>query len=79
MDQGPVEPTNESAAVANPEHVWTQDEIDEDAFVDDEEDDGDECGRWNNGRLTRQCRLAGTEWCDWSCPIGTRAHQGTAR
>jgi hypothetical protein len=38
---------------------------------DDEDDDlSAECGRWNNGRLTRQCRLAGTEWCDWDCPIG---------
>lgn len=26
------------------------------------------CGRWDNGRLTRTCRLAGTEHCDWECP-----------
>lgn len=45
----------------------------------DEIDDGDddvevgeeECGRWMNGKLSRQCALAGTEWCDWCCPIGT--------
>lgn len=44
---------------------------DEDASPEDEEDDREaECGRWNNGRLTAQCRLAGTEWCDWECPIG---------
>lgn len=30
----------------------------------------DDCGRWNNGKLTSQCRLAGTEDCDWECPIG---------
>lgn len=49
---------------------WTQDEIDDEMLCDDDEDDdlSAECGRWNNGRLTRQCRLAGSEWCDWSCP-----------
>lgn len=35
----------------------------------DEEDEA-ECGRWTNARLQFQCRLAGTEWCDWDCPIG---------
>lgn len=30
----------------------------------------EDCGRWNNGRLTASCRLAGTEDCDWECPIG---------
>lgn len=48
-----------------------QDEIDEETLCDDE--DGDDayeaCGRWNNGHLTRQCRLAGSEWCDWECPL----------
>lgn len=28
----------------------------------------DMCGRWMNGRLSRSCRLAGTEQCDWDCP-----------
>ena len=28
----------------------------------------DSCGRWDNGGLTRSCRLAGTEHCDWECP-----------
>lgn len=45
-----------------------------DQFFDDEDDDEDDreadCGRWINGRLGSQCRLAGTEWCDWQCPIG---------
>lgn len=44
------------------------DEFDDDSYV--EIDDEAECGRWNNGRLGPQCRLAGTEWCDWDCPIG---------
>jgi hypothetical protein len=38
---------------------------------DDDEDDyhpGEECGRWDNGRLGPLCSLAGTEWCDWECP-----------
>jgi hypothetical protein len=51
---------------------WTQDEIDEQMFTDEDEDTSEECGRWNDGKLTRQCRLAGTEWCDWDCPIGCR-------
>lgn len=34
----------------------------------DEEDDGAECGRWDNGRLRRECAMAGTEFCDWDCP-----------
>lgn len=40
----------------------------DDAADEDEFDPGEECGRWNNGRLGKQCRLAGTEWCDWECP-----------
>jgi hypothetical protein len=29
---------------------------------------GDDCGRWNNGRLTSSCRKAGSEECDFECP-----------
>lgn len=29
---------------------------------------GEECGRWNNGRLTVQCMKFGTEECDFECP-----------
>lgn len=36
----------------------------------DDEDPGDECGRWSNGRLTQHCALAGTEFCDFECPYG---------
>ena len=29
---------------------------------------GDNCGRWDNGRLTNSCSMAGTEECDFECP-----------
>ena len=51
----------------------TQEEIDAEIDLYDEDDEDDreaDCGRWTNGRLIHQCRLAGTEWCDWECPIG---------
>jgi len=32
----------------------------------------EDCGRWVNGKLSPQCSLAGTEDCDWECPIGWR-------
>lgn len=31
-------------------------------------DAGEECGRWINGRLGKQCTKAGSEECDWDCP-----------
>lgn len=34
----------------------------------EDEDPGDECGRWDNGKLGGSCSLAGTEWCDFECP-----------
>lgn len=43
---------------------------DEDLYDEDEHDPGEECGRWRNGRLGKQCALAGTEFCDWECPYG---------
>ena len=33
----------------------------------------EECGRWRNGRLTRNCTKAGSEDCDFLCPY--RGHQ----
>lgn len=33
-----------------------------------EEDPGEDCGRWRNGRLDGYCLLAGTEFCDFECP-----------
>jgi hypothetical protein len=41
---------------------------------DNELDAGAECGRWVNGRLARHCSKAGSEECDWICPLsGARA------
>jgi hypothetical protein len=59
--------------VANDNKAVSQEEIDAEYINDDEGDDddydpGEECGRWQNGRLARGCSLAGTEWCDWDCP-----------
>jgi hypothetical protein len=42
-----------------------------DPFEDDEPfeyDPGEDCGRWDNGRLGPHCTMAGTEFCDWECP-----------
>lgn len=49
---------------------WTEDD---ERDLDDwlvNEDPGEECGRWVNGRLGpwRDCRLAGTEFCQFECP-----------
>lgn len=46
------------------------DEIDHDWVDDDENDDGQDCGRWYDGKLNYQCMKAGSEECDWDCPIG---------
>ncbi|MCK1693673.1 hypothetical protein [Bradyrhizobium sp. 144] len=46
------------------------DHLDDCVFEDDEDDREADCGRWRNGQLVSQCLLAGTEWCDWHCPIG---------
>lgn len=40
-----------------------------DEWDPEDESPGDECGRWSNGRLTRSCSLAGTEFCDFECPF----------
>lgn len=42
----------------------------DDYDFDDEDDGSEECGRWCNGRLIDQCSKAGSEECDWECPIG---------
>jgi hypothetical protein len=43
---------------------------DDDDGDDEEYDMSEDCGRWGNGRLLKQCRKAGSEECDWECPIG---------
>jgi hypothetical protein len=54
--------------------AWLQEDIDHECIHDDDEEDGgaeeEECGRWDNGRLGFQCSKAGSEECDWICPIG---------
>lgn len=56
------------------EREWTQEEIDDDVFRDEGEwtedgpEPGEECGRWDNGRLTHSCSKAGSEECDFECP-----------
>lgn len=60
---------------------WEQEDIDADQFDDDgvcpdcgsiwdicECRVGEECGRWDNGRLTQSCLKAGSEECDFECP-----------
>jgi len=45
---------------------------DDDLEDDDDDELGfteDDCGRWVNSKLSDQCRLAGTEDCDWECPV----------
>jgi|GEM_PF-2668692 len=41
---------------------------DDEDWSTDDENPGAECGRWSNGRLTKWCALAGTEFCDFECP-----------
>lgn len=44
------------------DHVGYEEEV--------EYDPGEDCGRWNNGKLGPYywCRSAGTEFCDFECP-----------
>lgn len=57
---------------------WTQDEIDEQMIVDD--DDADELDDISCGmRADDTCALAGTEWCDWSCPHSSEAKHNRRR
>lgn len=47
----------------------TEDEVD-----DEEAAWPEECGMQGNGH----CLLAGTEWCDWDCPIASEAAHNRA-
>jgi hypothetical protein len=49
------------------DYHW-QDEPEPEWDEEDEYDPGEECGRWDNGRLDKLCQSAGTEFCDWICP-----------
>lgn len=51
--------------MSNPDdHFYGDAEYEE----DDDLDSGEECGRWDNGRLTHSCSKAGSEECDFICP-----------
>lgn len=39
--------------------------------MSDEEMAEEECGRWINGRLSALCTKAGSEECDWICPLSS--------
>lgn len=71
-DPRPAEPVRE------PPIGW-DDDFEEDSDLDEDDDGYEDCGRWRNGRLSEYCALAGTEWCDWECPIGCRGHANASR
>lgn len=47
---------------------WAEHDDVDDEYDPDDEDPGDECGRWINGRLSNSCSKAGSEECDFECP-----------
>ena len=57
------------------ENTMTDDYDYENEYDEDEPDFGAfteaDCGRWINGKLqpVGMCLLAGTEECDWDCPL----------
>lgn len=46
--------------MGEPDDRWDDEEV---------EDDFDEAAANCGSRRHRQCDLAGTEYCDWSCPL----------
>lgn len=46
-----------------------QDDYDDESDPEDDEGGLDDCGMTADGT----CMLAGTEWCDWCCPLGAAA------
>jgi hypothetical protein len=48
--------------------IRPDDEDSRDPEEEDGDDDEERCGRWENGKLGRYCRLAGTEDCAF-CPF----------
>lgn len=68
-------PAHAPANGATANENWPQDRIDAEVLSDDdrdedEDDGGEDCGRWWGGKLIAQCSKAGSEECDWNCPIG---------
>ncbi len=50
--------------MADPDYY---DEIDDGEELSEEDMAGEECGRWDNGRLSHSCTKAGSEECDFIC------------
>lgn len=66
-------PRDRDAAAEGSLPVPPDDHLDDlapdDCDLDDEEAEAEmNCGSHRRG----QCDLAGTEWCDWSCPFSPR-------
>ena len=61
------DPTLAADLAAAPCGSRALDDCDADPRDDDVEDGDDEfdCGRGPDG----QCSMAGSEWCDWECPL----------
>lgn len=62
---------------------WTQDDIDNDQIDDDVDEDEQaemeaemNCGRYAGNK---GCSLAGTEYCDWSCPFSDALYRRPRR
>lgn len=49
-----------------PEYDNDYDDYEEE--LSEEDAAAQECGRWRNGNLVKQCLKAGSEECDWICP-----------
>lgn len=63
----------EQAAMDDKGHA-NSDEPDDFDYADfeelsDEEMAEEECGRWRNGKLDKYCTKAGSEECEWICPL----------
>jgi protein gp37 len=65
-----------SSGMSDERDEFPWDDHDDDDELTDEEMAMEECGRWNNGKLTRHCTKAGSEECDWICPL--RDHRADA-
>lgn len=49
-------------------------------YPEDDYDPAEDCGAYTNGRFSYyDCRLAGTEFCDFECPNARRARSGARR
>jgi hypothetical protein len=42
-------------------------EFEDDDFEENGPEPGEECGRWDNGKLMQYCTKAGSEECDFEC------------